>query len=178
MEIKFMKPSHDFPNGHLAINGARIIWRNFTGRGDRFNREGDRNFSLVIPTQEDCDALRNDTNKYGDGWNVKIKPPREDGDVPFMHMPVKVKFNSRGPGIYLMREGKPPLTLTEDNVGMLDDIDILYVDLDIRPYDDQLPNGTTFRTAYLSAMRVFQRLDRFQMEALADDTGEDEPLPF
>ena len=162
MEIKFMEANRAFPNGYLEINDARIIWKNFSGRGDRFNREGDRNFSLVIPTQEDCDALRNDTNKYGDGWNVKIKPPRGDGDVPFMHMPVKVKFNGRGPNVYLDRGPKrEPLQLTEDTIACLDEMDILSVDLDIRPYDDKLPNGNTFRTAYLSAMKVYQRLDRF-----------------
>lgn len=162
MEIKFMEANRAFPNGYLEINDARIIWKNFSGRGDRFNREGDRNFSLVIPTQEDCDALRNDTNKYGDGWNVKIKPPREEGDTPFMHMPVKVKFNGRGPNVYLDRgPKKEPLQLTEETIACLDDMDILSVDLDIRPYDDKLPNGNTFRTAYLSAMKVYQRLDRF-----------------
>jgi hypothetical protein len=162
MEIKFMEANRAFPNGYLEINDARIIWKNFSGRGDRFNREGDRNFSLVIPTQEDCDALRNDTNKYGDGWNVKIKPPREEGDTPFMHMPVKVKFNGRGPNVYLDRGPKrEPLQLTEDTIACLDEMDILSVDLDIRPYDDKLPNGNTFRTAYLSAMKVYQRLDRF-----------------
>ena len=162
MEIKFMEANRAFPNGYLEINDARIIWKNFSGRGDRFNREGDRNFSLVIPTQEDCDALRNDTNKFGDGWNVKIKPPREEGDTPFMHMPVKVKFNGRGPNVYLDRGPKrEPLQLTEDTIACLDEMDILSVDLDIRPYDDKLPNGNTFRTAYLSAMKVYQRLDRF-----------------
>ena len=162
MEIKFMEANRAFPNGYLEINDARIIWKNFSGRGDRFNREGDRNFSLVIPTQEDCDALRNDTNKFGDGWNVKIKPPREEGDTPFMHMPVKVKFNGRGPNVYLDRGPKrEPLQLTEETIACLDDMDILSVDLDIRPYDDKLPNGNTFRTAYLSAMKVYQRLDRF-----------------
>lgn len=162
MDIKFMEANRAFPNGYLEINDARIIWKNFSGRGDRFNREGDRNFSLVIPTQEDCDALRNDTNKYGDGWNVKIKPPREEGDTPFMHMPVKVKFNGRGPNVYLDRGPKrEPLQLTEETIACLDEMDILSVDLDIRPYDDKLPNGNTFRTAYLSAMKVYQRLDRF-----------------
>lgn len=162
MEIKFMEANRAFPNGYLEINDARIIWKNFSGRGDRFNHEGDRNFSLVIPTQEDCDALRNDTNKYGDGWNVKIKPPREEGDTPFMHMPVKVKFNGRGPNVYLDRGPKrEPLQLTEETIACLDEMDILSVDLDIRPYDDKLPNGNTFRTAYLSAMKVYQRLDRF-----------------
>lgn len=168
MEIKFMEANRAFPNGYLEINDARIIWKNFSGRGDRFNREGDRNFSLVIPTQEDCDALRNDTNKFGDGWNVKIKPPREEGDTPFMHMPVKVKFNGRGPNVYLDRGPKrEPLQLTEDTIACLDEMDILSVDLDIRPYDDKLPNGNTFRTAYLSAMKVYQRLDRFA--ASSDD---------
>lgn len=168
MEIKFMEANRAFPNGYLEINDARIIWKNFSGRGDRFNREGERNFSLVIPTQEDCDALRNNTNKFGDGWNVKIKPPREEGDTPFMHMPVKVKFNGRGPNVYLDRGPKrEPLQLTEDTIACLDEMDILSVDLDIRPYDDKLPNGNTFRTAYLSAMKVYQRLDRFA--ASSDD---------
>jgi hypothetical protein len=162
MNINVVAPNRAFPNGYLEINDARIIWKNFTGRGDRFNREGDRNFHLVIPTQEDCDILLNDKNQFGDSWNVKIKPAKEEGDIPFMHMLVKVKFNGRGPNVYLDRgPKKEPLMLNEDTISCLDDMDILSVDLDIRPYDDQLPNGNTFRTAYLSAMRVYQRVDRF-----------------
>lgn len=160
MKINFVEPNRAFPNGYLEINDARIIWKNFEGRGDRFNREGDRNFHLVIPDQETADALLNDKNQYGDGWNVKIKPPREEGDVPFMHMLVKVKFNGRGPNVYLV-SGNKQTPLNEDTIKCLDEIDILSVDMDIRPYDDQLPNGNTFRTAYLSAMRVHQRVDRF-----------------
>lgn len=160
MNINFVAPNRAFPNGYLEIDDARIIWKNFSGRGDRFNREGDRNFHLVIPDQEICDALKNDKNEYGDSWNVKIKPPREDGDVPFMHMLVKVKFNGRGPNVYLM-SGDNKVLLNEDTISCLDDIDITSVDLDIRPYDDTLPNGSSFRTAYLSAMRVHQRVDRF-----------------
>lgn len=160
MNITFVEPNRAFPNGYLEINDARIIWKNFSGRGDRFNREGDRNFHLVIPDQETCDALQNDRNQYGDSWNVKIKPPREDGDTPFMHMLVKVKFNGRGPNVYLV-SGSKQVPLNEDTISCLDDIDIESVDLDIRPYDDTLPNGKSFRTAYLSAMRVYQRVDRF-----------------
>jgi hypothetical protein len=160
MEINFIKPNKVYPNGYLEINDARIVYKNFSGRGDRFNREGDRNFHLVIPTQEDCDKLLADKNKFGDGWNVKIKPPREEGDMPFMHMLVKVKFTGRGLPVYLV-SGNKTVELNEDTIGCLDDIDILSCDMDIRPYDDQLPNGNTFRTAYLSALRVHQRVDRF-----------------
>jgi hypothetical protein len=174
MNINFVKPNRAFPNGYLEINDARIIWKNFSGRGDRFNREGDRNFHLVIPDQETCEALQNDKNEFGDSWNVKIKPPREAGDAPFMHMLVKVKFTGRGPNVYLV-SGNKQVALNEDTIGCLDDIDILSVDLDVRPYDDKLPNGNSFRTAYLSAMRVHQRVDRF---AATDDDYEDEKLPF
>lgn len=163
MKINFVEPNRAFPAGYLEINDARIIWKNFSGRGDRFNREGDRNFHLVIPTQEDCEALLNDRNEFGDSWNVKIKPAREEGDTPFMHMLVKVKFTGRGPNVYLV-SGNKKVALTEETIDCLDDIDILSVDLDIRPYDDKLPNGSTFRTAYLSAMQVHQRIDRFASE--------------
>ena len=159
MRVKFVEPNREFPNGYLEINEARILWPNFEGRGDRFNKQGDRNFHLVIPDQEIAEALMNDKNQYGNGWNVKIKQ-REDGEAPFMHMMVKVKFNGRGPNVYLV-SGNRQVHLNEDTIKCLDDIDIMSVDLDVRPYDDKMPNGQSFRSAYLSAMRVYQRVDRF-----------------
>ena len=163
MDVRIIEPNRAFPNGYLEINDARIIWPNFSGSADRFNREGDRNFNLVIPTQEIAELLLNDKNEWGDSWNVKIKPPRGEGDVPFMHMPVKVKFNNRGPNVYLV-SGDKQVPLNEDTIGCLDDIDIISVDMDVRPYDGKMANGMTFRTAYLSAMRVHQRMDRFASE--------------
>lgn len=144
------------PRGILEINDAKIIYRNFSGRGDKFNREGDRNFSLLIPDTELADRL------VEEGWNVKIKDPRDEGDVPFMHLPVKVKFNDRGPIVYL-KTGNRQVRLDEDAVSCLDNIDILSVDLDIRPYDWDV-NGKQGRTAYLQSIRVTQRVDRFAMD--------------
>ena len=135
------------PRGILQINDARIMFRNFRGEGDKFNREGDRNFVLIIPNEEIADALAKE------GWNVKIKDPREEGDTPFMYLPVKVKFNDRGPQIYLIT-GERHNRLDENSVAILDDIDILSVNLDIRPYDWEV-NGKTGRTAYLQAIEVF-----------------------
>jgi len=149
--------------GTLEIDGARITWRNFEGRGDKFNREGDRNFAVVIPTQELADEL------IDRGWNVKIKPPREDGDQPFMYLKVKVNYDpSRGrtPGVYL-KSGRSVNRLNEDTVGMLDHIDIESVDLDIDPYDWEM-SGKTGRTAYLRSIHVTQRVDRFA-ERYADE---------
>ena len=93
--------------GVVQIDDARIIYRNFAGAPSKFNREGDRNFAVVIDDQDIAEAL---TEK---GWNVKIKPPREEGDEPFMFLPVKVKFNDRGPKVYLQNSlgGRNRVTL-------------------------------------------------------------------
>ena len=159
MKINIIEPNKAFPNGYLEINDARIIWKNFTGRGDRFNREGDRNFHLVIPTQEDCDLLLSDKNQFGDSWNVKIKPARDEDEGDFMRLPVKIKFTEYGPNVYL-KTGENMVRLNEDTIGCLDNIEIDSVDLDIRPFDWEV-NGRQGRTAYLQSIHVTQRIDRF-----------------
>lgn len=166
MKLEFVAPSNAFPAGHLEINDARIIWPNFAGKPTEFNPEGGkREFNLVIPDEEIFEALKQDKNRYGDSWNVKERPPREEGDSPLRYLPVKVKFNSRGPSIYL-DTGKRRVRLNEDTVSCLDVIDIIKVDLDIRPYDSE-KGRNTYRTAYLAGMCVYQRPDRF-----ADRFGE------
>ena len=150
MEITFA------PRGILQIDDARIIYRNFSGVGSKYNREGDRNFAVVIPNQEIADEL------IKEGWNVRIKPPREEDEDPFMYLPVKIKFSDRGPNCYL-RSGKIQTKLTESTIGCVDDIDILSVDLDLRPFDWDV-NGKIGRTAYLQSIRVTQKIDRFAQE--------------
>lgn len=148
------------PKGILEIDDARICFRNFRGEGSLYNNEGDRNFSLVIPDEEIADALMNDKNEFGVGWNVKIRAPREEGEAPFMHLPVKVKYTERsGPRVYLI-SGKNRVELNEDTIGMLDDIDIKSVDMNIRPYDGEGRFGP-FRSAYLQSIYVVQNVDRF-----------------
>ena len=154
----------DIHNGILQIEDARIIYRNFSGIGSKYNREGDRNFAVIIPNQEICDQLT------AEGWNVKIKPPRDEDDTPFMFLPVKVKFNNRGPNIYVQSAGNVK-RLTEETVGMLDEIDIQSVDMDLRPYDWEV-NGKEGWSAYLQAMNVIQNIDRFGAQYAAQD------LPF
>lgn len=149
------------PRGILQIDDARIIYRNFSGAASKFNREGDRNFAVIIPTEEQANALINE------GWNVKIKPPREDGDMPFMYLPVKIKFSDRGPNVYLAT-GTRMNRLDEESISCLDDVDILSVDLDLRPYDWEV-NGKTGRTAYLQSIKVTQELDRFAADSMDEE---------
>lgn len=156
MEITFA------PRGVLQIDEARIIHRNFSGFGSKYNREGDRNFSVVIPNQEIADKL------ISEGWNVRIKPPKDEDDSPFMYLPVKVKFNDRGPHAYLC-SGRHRSKLDEESISILDDVDICNVNLDIRPYDWEV-NGKTGRTAYLQSIEVTQEIDRFAARYAEDES--------
>ena len=160
------------PRGILQIDDDRIIFKNFEGRGDKFNREGDRNFSLLIEDPDTADAM------IKEGWNVRIKPARDEDEPPFMRLPIKVKFSDYGPNVYLIT-GDRRNELDEESIGCLDNIDIESVDMDIRPYDWEV-NGKTGRTAYLQSMQVVQRIDRFAAK-YADMRGndiDDESVPF
>ena len=149
-----------FTRDILEIEDARIIYRNFEGLASKFNREGDRNFAVIIPNDDICNEL------VENGWNVKIRPPRDEDDSPFMFLPVKIKFNSRGPAAYV-RSGDNVTKLTEDTIGMLDEIDIQSVDMDLRPYDWDV-NGKQGRTAYLQAINVIQNVDRFGQQYIEE----------
>ena len=187
MEITFA------PKDILQIDDARIVFRNFRGEATKYNNEGNRNFALIIPSRDltgyevnsfleiykDAKLVKgeepvlmyegNEIVTIEDaltalGWNVKIKPPRDEDDDPFMYLPVKLKFNDRGPIIYL-QTGNAVNKLKEETVGSLDKIDIVSVDMDIRPYDwvlqEGTPNEKSGRTAYLQSMNVVQEIDRF-----------------
>ena len=143
----------------MEVDDARLIFKNFSGKGDKYNREGDRNFAVIIPDAEIAEHLQNDVNEDGVGWNVKISDPKEPGDDPFMFLKVKIRFSDYGPDVYLI-SGRNRIKLTEDNIGCLDSIDIASVDLDIRAWDN-FTNGKFHRTAYLSRMEVVQNVDRF-----------------
>lgn len=148
------------PRGILQMDDVVLCYKNFSGEGSKFNREGDRNFSIRIYDE----AIAEELSK--DGWNVKVKPPRDDDEAPFMHLPVKIKFNDRGPNVYL-QSGNNRIKLDEESIDCLDDVDILSVSLDIRPYDWEV-NGKTGRTAYLHSMLVTQQVDRFAVDEYAE----------
>lgn len=149
------------PRDRLIVDDAIIKFPNFEGREEKFNRKGDRNFLLDIPTEEMAQALMDR------GWNVSIKDKRDEGGDLFMSLKVKVKFNERGPAIYLNTNGRVNM-LDEESAGMIDQIDIASVSMDIRPYDWEV-SGKTGRTAYLERMDVVQELDRFAARYAEDD---------
>ena len=134
-------------DGTIVMEGVQILFRNFAGEEGQYNREGDRNFAVLLD-EENAKALSED------GWNVKLLKPREEeeDDVERPYLPVSVSFKGRPPRIVLITS-RGKTNLTEAEVGMLDWADITNVDLIVRPYNWEVNNKTGIK-AYLQSLYV------------------------
>ena len=146
------------PRGLLDIKDASVKFRNFAGAKSEYNRGGERNFHLIIPNQEMADALMEQKNDYGAGWNVKIK---QSGEETYLSLPVKVNFDSYNPPTIFLDVNGKVTKLDEETVHILDRISINSVDLMISPYDGDGMYGP-FRKAYLKSIWVYQDVDPYE----------------
>lgn len=156
------------PRGIVQFDEVRLCYKNFSGEPGPYNRAGDRSFSIVIDDEDIAKELA------ANGWNVREKPGREEGDPPFRHLPVRVFFNEYGPNVYLtVRDNVRKLN--EETVDMLDHIYIADASIDIRPNDWNI-NGRTGRTAYLQSAHIVQEItDRFA-DLYPYDDSDSEPF--
>lgn len=143
----------------VIMEGVRTIFHNFAGKEGMYNREGDRNFAVLL----DDDVAE---NMLHDGWNVKFLKVREEdvvsGGTPQPYLQVSVSFKVRPPRIVMITSrGRTPLT--EDECEVLDWVDIEYVDMIIRPYE-WVVNGKTGIKAYLQSFFVVIREDPLELK--------------
>lgn len=133
----------------VVMEGVRLIFRNFRGEGGPFNREGDRNFGVILP-QDVAEAM------LADGWNVKYLQPRDEDEeaeqTPWL--PVKLGYGKgRPPKIMTINDEGKQNPITESNVNTLDWADITNVDLIVRPYNYDV-GGRTGIAAYVQTMYI------------------------
>jgi hypothetical protein len=131
----------------VLMEGVRIIFRNFAGKEGQYNREGDRNFAVLLD-EKVAKAMDED------GWNVKWLRPRseEEGEEPQAYLPISVNFKGRPPRV-VMITSRGRTNLDEDTVESLDWADIINVDLIVRPYE-WVVNDKSGIKAYLQALYV------------------------
>lgn len=138
----------------LEIENAQIIWKNFAGEPDKYHTKGGyRNFNVILDDPEQAQQMADD------GWNVKIRAPREDGEQPLNTLEVCVNFENYPPKV-VMVTSRNKVELDEESVGCLDTADILFSDLIISPYHYDV-NGKQGIKAYLKTAYITIEEDRF-----------------
>ena len=138
---------------NINIEGANIIWKNFSGERDKFN-PGKRGFSVVIDDAVMAKELKQE------GWNVKERPLQEGADPSEQEWTLPVKLNmNRYTQVWLI-VGNHKTLLDENTVAQLDVVDIIDCDISIRPYKWEM-SGRTGITAYVDSMYVTIRENKF-----------------
>jgi hypothetical protein len=149
----------------FMVEDATLVFKNFAGKEDKYNRAGDRNFSALLPT----DVA---TQMESDGWNVKWLRPREEGEEPTAYIQVAVNYKNRPPRIVMITSaGRTPIS--EEMVETLDYADISLVDLIARGYEWDV-NGKKGIKAYLQSMFVTIQEDLLEQKygLIAEDDEE------
>lgn len=143
---------------NIVMENARLIFRNFEGREEKYNRKGDRNFGLIIEDPEVAQQLAED------GWNIKELTPKNNDDYDdtpevIYWLPVTVRFDNVPPKVMLVTRSKKT-RLNEDNINTVDYANIAKVDLTVTPYDWEV-NGKTGTKAYLQTAYITINEDEF-----------------
>lgn len=158
------------PRDRVEIDDARICRRHFGGHeDDRYNAEGDYNFTLIIPNEEMAEALMER------GYNVQIKPAANEYEDPWITLKVKIYPNKKTGQIdfdAILKSGGNIQTLDIETLETLDRISIAKVDLDIRP-SDWTYGKKSGRTAVLDGIWVEQNVNRFQRRLAEEEYPEE-----
>lgn len=153
--------------GNLVLEDARIMFKNFSGREEKFNPAGRKNFCVVIPDDIFDELIE-------DGWNVRRLSSRDDPDDTIGYLQVAVNFDNIPPKV-VMITSKGKVVLDDDTISQLDHADISNVDLVIRPYVWNV-NDKTGVKAYLKTLYVTLNEDEFERKYA--DISDENDLPF
>jgi hypothetical protein len=147
----------------FMVEDARIIFRNFAGKEGQYNREGDRNFAVIL-TPEVAEQM------LADGWNVRYLDGREEGDPDTPYIAVSVNFSNRPPRVVVITS-TARTQLDEASVEVLDWADFKTVDLIARGYDWNV-NGKTGTKAYLQSLFATIEEDALERKYSVYDASE------
>lgn len=156
----------------VVVEHAKIAFRNFSGRQQKYNPEGIKNFCVVFDPEVGEMLER-------DGWNIKWFKQDDEEIPPEAYLQVAVSYKNRPPRIIMLTDGGRKKTpLSEKTVGLLDTAEFELVDIIITPYNWEV-NGKSGVKAYLKTMYVTLEEDELDRK-YADDVINvmDDETPF
>lgn len=168
----------------LSLEDHEITFCNFSGRevkinNNTINREGNRNFSVILDDEE-ADRL------IDEGWNVRVKE-FDDGSRRNT-LPIAVRFDIKRfkPRVVMVTpkgDRFKKTLMTEDLVGELDSVEIVSADLIINPSRWHNAVGNSGIKAYLKTGYFVVEPDEFEdkypsYEDEDDEMLDDENVPF
>lgn len=158
---------------NIILRNAKLIFRNFEGKKSDFNKEGARNFSVML-NEDIANELREK------GFHIKpLKKPSEDEEQMYS-MKVNVRFDNYPPTIYMI-VGNKKTSLNELTVKILDTAIITKADLEINPshWTRRTGNGEESGvSAYCTTLYCTIKEDVFADEYRDYVEDSDEEVPF
>lgn len=130
-------------NETVTIEDARIAFRNFAGKEDKYNAAGKRNFVILLEPARADQMMR-------DGWNVKHLKARDEDEVPQPYVQASVNYENRPPKICMITS-RGLTYLEQDLLDQLDWVDIETADVTLRAYDWNVGDKSG-RKAYVQSL--------------------------
>ena len=155
------------------LQNRNIIYRNFSGNKTPYNKNGDLKFTIAIDDVETAQKLAS----YG--WNVKIKPSKNDANEMFCTLEVRVRFDlSFAKPNVVQFTRKSRVQINQDNIRNFDDAEFDKVDLVLRQYLWRSPSGETGASAQLSEMYVKIHEGELEAKWAEEEYPGEDALPF
>ena len=137
----------------VYIENAQLEWVNFAGRRTEYNAEGNRNFHVVIDSEQSAEDLKRI------GLNVKFKADYKHPDGRYV-LKVNVNYDTEYPPRIFLITNTNKVLLDGESVKQLDNMRIISADLEINPHHWSKGKNEGV-SAYIRTMYVTIEEDRF-----------------
>ncbi len=159
---------------NLIFEDAQVIFPNFSGREGRYNREGNRCFSVIVQPKDGMTAEEVALKLRDDGWNIKERIINGEPTGEYYINGININYNFFMKPIIVYESDGNEIELTEELLNgpiaaQLDGRGAERYDISIRPRTWERSDGSIGIKGYVDEMRIVAKKSLF---------GRNSELPF